>query len=127
MLVYTFLAISKIKLCFYVHQVHQPQGTHQQMSGLHQQPRPSNTGLRAGYIPIPVIHEGVGGASQSQPSQSSHPTREKMPIYREQVPIQIQQNRAASPISVPLLAQSPVMSQIMGERPQVCVLFISIY
>ncbi|XP_058651692.1 BAG family molecular chaperone regulator 3 isoform X2 [Onychostoma macrolepis] len=100
-------------------EVHQPQGTHQQMSGLHQQPRPSNTGLRVGYIPIPVIHEGVGGASQSQPSQSSHPTREKMPIYREQVPIQIQQNRAAGPISVPLLAQSPVMSQIMGERPQV--------
>ncbi|XP_016392130.1 BAG family molecular chaperone regulator 3-like [Sinocyclocheilus rhinocerous] len=100
-------------------EVHQPQGTHQQMSGLHQQPRPSNTGLRVGYIPIPVIHEGVGGASQSQPSQSSHPMREKMPIYREQVPIQIQQNRAASSISVPLLAQSPVMSQLMGERPQV--------
>lgn len=126
MLVYTFLAISKIKLYFYLHQVHQPQGTHQQMSGLHQQPRPSSTGHRAGYIPITVIHEGVGGASQSQPSQSSHPTREKMTIYREQVPIQIQ-NRAASPISVPLLAQSPVMSQIMGERPQVHVLFISIY
>ncbi|XP_067278268.1 BAG family molecular chaperone regulator 3 isoform X2 [Pseudorasbora parva] len=101
-------------------EVHQPQGTHQQISGLHQQPRPSNTGLRAGYIPIPVIHEGVGGALQSQLSQSSHhPTREKIPIYREQVPIQIQQNRAASPIPVPLRAQSPVISQIMGERPQV--------
>ncbi len=110
-----------------MHQVNQPQGTHQQMSGLHQQPRPSNTGLRVGYVPIRVIHEGVGGASQSQPSQSSHPTREKMTIYREQVPIQIQQNRAASPISVPLLAQSPVMSQIMGERPQVRVLFINMY
>ncbi|NP_001003533.2 BAG family molecular chaperone regulator 3 [Danio rerio] len=95
---------------------YQPQGTHQQISGLHQQPRSSNTGLRAGYIPIPVIHEGAGGVLPSQLSQSSHPTREK--IYREQVPIQIQQNRAASPIQVPLRAQSPVMAQIMGERPQ---------
>ncbi len=127
MLVYTFMTIFTIKLYFSVHQVNQPQGTHQQMSGLHQQPRPSNTGLRVGYVPIRVIHEGVGGSSQSQPSQSSHPTREKMTIYREQVPIQIQQNRAASPISVPLLVQSPVMSQIMGERPQVRVLFINMY
>uniref|UniRef100_A0A8C1JUF2 BAG family molecular chaperone regulator 3-like n=1 Tax=Cyprinus carpio TaxID=7962 RepID=A0A8C1JUF2_CYPCA len=100
-------------------EVHQQQGTHRQMSGLHQQPRPSNTGLRTGYIPIPVIHEGIGCASQHQPSQSSHPMREKIPIYREQVPIQIQQNQTASPIPVPLRAQSPVMSQIMGERPQV--------
>ncbi|XP_026134254.1 BAG family molecular chaperone regulator 3-like [Carassius auratus] len=100
-------------------EVHQPQGTHQQLSGLHQQPRPSNTGLRAGYIPIPVIHEGIGCTSQFQPSQSSHAAREKTPIYREQVPIQIQQNRTASPIPVPLRAQSPVMSQVMGERPQV--------
>lgn len=107
---------------FNLSQGYQPQGTHQQISGLHQQPRSSNTGLRAGYIPIPVIHEGAGGVLQSQLSQSSHPTREK--IYREQVPIQIQQNRAASPILVPLRAQSPVMAQIMGERPQVCVLFI---
>ncbi|XP_051504618.1 BAG family molecular chaperone regulator 3-like [Myxocyprinus asiaticus] len=97
-------------------EVHQPQGTHQPSSGLHQQHRPSNTGLRAGYISIPVIHEGVGGALQFQPSQSSHPTREKIPIYREQMPIQIQQNRTASPSLI--RAQSPVRSQIMGERPQ---------
>ncbi|XP_051945990.1 BAG family molecular chaperone regulator 3-like isoform X1 [Xyrauchen texanus] len=97
-------------------EVHQPQGTHQQISGLHQQPRPNNTGLRVGYIPIPVIHEGAGGALQFQPSQSSHPTQEKIPIYREQVPIHIHQNHAASPNLI--RAQSPVRFQIMGERPQ---------
>lgn len=92
-----------------------PQETHQRISGLHQQPRPSNTSLRTGYIPIPVIHEGV---SQFPTSQSSYLTREQIPIYREQVPIQIQQNRTASPSPVPIRAQSPVRSQIMGERPQ---------
>ncbi|TRY99573.1 hypothetical protein DNTS_032883 [Danionella cerebrum] len=98
-------------------EVPHPHGTPQQISGLHPQPRSSNTGLRAGYITIPVIHEGAGGASLSQPCQSSHPTREK--LYRDQVPIQIQQNRAASPNPVSLRAQSPVMAQVMGERPQI--------
>ncbi|XP_040905125.1 BAG family molecular chaperone regulator 3 isoform X2 [Toxotes jaculatrix] len=31
----------------------------------HQPPRPSSTGLQAGYIPIPVIHEGGGGQTQT--------------------------------------------------------------
>lgn len=97
-------------------EVHQPQVTHQQISSLHQQPRTSNTGLRSGYISIPVIHEGV---SQSQTNQSSYPTREKVPIYREQVPIHIQQNRTSSPSPVPIRAQSPVRSQIMEERPYI--------
>lgn len=113
-----YCGISKVYDHYFLFQVSQPQETYQRISGLHQQPRPNNTSLRAGYITIPVIHEGF---SQSPICQSSYPTREKIPIYREQVPIQIQQNRTVSPSPVPRRAQSPVRSQIMGERPQVRV------
>uniref|UniRef100_H3D6D1 BCL2 associated athanogene 3 n=1 Tax=Tetraodon nigroviridis TaxID=99883 RepID=H3D6D1_TETNG len=35
----------------------------------HQPSRPSSTGFQAGYIPIPVIHEGGGGQTQAQQVQ----------------------------------------------------------
>lgn len=128
---------------------HSPQGTQSQLNSHHQPSRPSSTGLRAGYIPIPVIHEGTVGSGSPQP-HSIHPkrfwqteyqpsahsrqpeewspspafsAREKVPTYREQVPIQLEQNRSASPILLPSVrAQEPVRSQVMTERPQVMLL-----
>ncbi|TSK22689.1 BAG family molecular chaperone regulator 3 [Bagarius yarrelli] len=125
---------------------HSPQGTQSQTNSYHQPSRPSSTGLRAGYIPIPVLHEGTGG-SGGTPTQTAHSkrfwqpeyqppmhsrqpeewspspvfcTREKVPIYREQVPIQLEQNRSASPNLVPgAKAQEPVRAQVMTDRPQV--------
>ncbi|XP_007252313.2 BAG family molecular chaperone regulator 3 [Astyanax mexicanus] len=131
-----------------IHHVHHPsQGTQSHTNSLHQPSRPSSTGLQAGYIPIPVIHEGAGGVPHTQLNQTVHPkrftqteyqpsfhchqpeewsrgpvfaTREKIPTYREQVPIQLEQNRSASPILHPhtVRAQEPVRAQIMSERPQ---------
>lgn len=115
---------------------------------LHQPSRPSSTGLQAGYIPIPVIHEGAGGATQTQLNPTFHsqyfpPTHtEYQPsfhsrqpeewgglhhgpmsaprdnrVHRESpVPIHITQSRDLPPH---IRAQSPVRSQIMGDRPQV--------
>ncbi|XP_076142239.1 BAG family molecular chaperone regulator 3 [Alosa pseudoharengus] len=115
---------------------------------LHQPSRPSSTGLQAGYIPIPVIHEGAGGATQPQMNPTYHsqyypPTHtEYQPsyhcrqpeewasmhhgpmsaprdnrIHRESaVPIHITQSRD---LPSHMRAQSPVRSQVMGERPQV--------
>ncbi|MCJ8730486.1 hypothetical protein PDJAM_G00185150 [Pangasius djambal] len=128
-----------------VHHVqHSPMGTQSHTNSHHQPSRPSSTGLRAGYIPIPVIHEGTGGSPQTQnvhpkrfwqteyqPSvhsrqpeewspSSAFSAREKAPTYREQVPIQLEQNRSASPILLPSVrAQEPVRAQVMSERPQV--------
>ncbi|KAI5625068.1 BAG family molecular chaperone regulator 3 [Silurus asotus] len=128
-----------------VYHVHQsPQGTQAHTNSHHQPSRQSNTGLRAGYIPITVIHEGTGSSPQTQnvhpkrfwqteyqPSLHSHQpeewspspafsTREKAPTYREQVPIQLEQNRSASPILMTnVRAQEPVRAQLMSERPQV--------
>ncbi|XP_053357204.1 BAG family molecular chaperone regulator 3 [Clarias gariepinus] len=127
-----------------VHHVHHsPQGTQSSHTNSHHQPsRPSSTGLRAGYIPIPVIHEGTGVSPQpqtvhpkrlwqteyqppvhSRQSEDWSPTfsmREKVPTYREQVPIQLEQNRSPSPILAPnIRAQEPVRAQIMSDRPQV--------
>ncbi|XP_066534582.1 BAG family molecular chaperone regulator 3 [Hoplias malabaricus] len=125
----------------------QHQGPQSHTSSLHQTSKPSSSGLQAGYIPIPVIHEGAGSTphtqinqtvqpkrftqSEYQPSFHSHQpdewsrgpvfsTREKIPTYREQVPIQLEQNRSTSPILLPstLRAQEPVRAQIMNERPQ---------
>lgn len=47
-------------------------------------------------------------------------TRDRNPTYLEQVPIQFEQNRTASPILIPstIKAQEPVRAQIMPERPQ---------
>ncbi|XP_062376082.1 BAG family molecular chaperone regulator 3 [Sardina pilchardus] len=116
---------------------------------LHQPSRPSSTGLQAGYIPIPVIHEGAGGGTQPQMNPTYHSQYYPPPahteyqpsyhcrqpeewgsvhhgpvsaprdnrIHRESaVPIHITQSRDLPPH---LRAQSPVRSQVMGERPQV--------
>ncbi|KAL7889881.1 hypothetical protein AOLI_G00021390 [Acnodon oligacanthus] len=131
-----------------VHHVHHPSQTMQShTNALYQPSRPSSSGLQAGYIPIPVIHEGAGGTPHTQLNQTFHPkrftqteyqpsfhchqpeersrgpvfsTREKIPTYREQVPIQLEQNRSSSPILLPptIRAQEPVRAQIMSERPQ---------
>ncbi|XP_017319107.1 BAG family molecular chaperone regulator 3 isoform X2 [Ictalurus punctatus] len=128
-----------------VHHVHHsPQGTQSHTNSQHQPSRPSSTGLRSGYIPIPVIHEGTVGSPQTQnvhpkrlwqteyqpSSHSRQPeewspgpafsTREKAPSYREHMPIQLEQNRSASPSLLPSVrAQEPVRAQVMSERPQV--------
>ncbi|XP_054654479.1 BAG family molecular chaperone regulator 3 [Dunckerocampus dactyliophorus] len=115
-------------------------------TGPHNQPpRPSSTGLQAGYIPIPVIHEGGGGQMQAQPqlNQSIHSQRvpysehqqpfhrlqqEEWPGYsaamqppRERAsPILFPQHRDAAAIHLPhnRRSQSPIVTQVLGERPQ---------
>lgn len=126
---------------------HSPQGTQSHTNSHHQPSRSSSTGLRSGYIPIPVIHEGTGSSPQSQnvhpkrfwqteyqPSVHSRQpeewspgpsfsTREITPTYREQVPIQLEQNLSASPNLLPnVRAQEPVRAQVMSEKPQVILL-----
>uniref|UniRef100_A0A7N6AMB8 BCL2 associated athanogene 3 n=1 Tax=Anabas testudineus TaxID=64144 RepID=A0A7N6AMB8_ANATE len=66
----------------------------------------SSTGLQAGYIPIPVIHEGGGGQTQ--------PTRERAS------PILLPQHRDAASVHLPphIKSQSPIITQVLGERPQ---------
>ncbi|XP_076831600.1 BAG family molecular chaperone regulator 3 [Brachyhypopomus gauderio] len=122
---------------------HSPHGTQSHTNFLHQPSRHGSSGLRAGYIPIPVIHEGA----QTQLNQATHPkrfsqteyqpsfycrqpeewshgpvfsAREKTPTYREEVPIQLEQNRSVSPNILPpnIRAQEPVRAQVMSERPQ---------
>ncbi|KAM9847857.1 BAG family molecular chaperone regulator 3 [Aulostomus maculatus] len=111
----------------------------------YQPPRPSSTGLQAGYIPIPVIHEGAGGQTQAQPqlnpsvysqraphSEHQHPFHriqtDEWPSYaaamqppRERAsPILLPQHRDSTSIHLPhhVRSQSPIVSQVMGERPQ---------
>nr|XP_020454672.1 BAG family molecular chaperone regulator 3 isoform X2 [Monopterus albus] len=109
----------------------------------HQLPRPSSTGLQAGYIPIPVIHEGGGGQTQTQaqlnPSVYSqripYSEQQQQPFHRIQTdewpgypaamqpsrerasPILIPQHRDATSIHLPPHIRS--QSQVLGERPQV--------
>nr|XP_046258772.1 BAG family molecular chaperone regulator 3 [Scatophagus argus] len=109
----------------------------------HQPPRPSSTGLQAGYIPIPVIHEGGGGQTQTQAqlnpsvySQRVPYTEHQQPFHRIQTDewpgysaaIQTPRERA-SPILLPqhrdsihlpphIRSQSPIITQVLGERPQ---------
>ncbi|XP_041646235.1 BAG family molecular chaperone regulator 3 [Cheilinus undulatus] len=111
----------------------------------HQPPRPNSIGLQAGYIPIPVIHEGGGGQTQTQ-AQSSPSTysqripfcehtqpfnrfqKDEWPSYsvamqppRERAsPILPPQHRDAPSVNPPshIISQSPVLSQVMGEIPQ---------
>ncbi|KAK1791752.1 hypothetical protein P4O66_013729 [Electrophorus voltai] len=142
------LSCSPVSQGVEVHQgPHSPHGTQPHTNFLHQPSRPSSSGLRAGYIPIPVIHEGTGGIPQTQVNQAFYPkrftqteyqpsfhcrqpeewspgsvfsTREKTPTYREEVPIQLEQNHSASPNLLPhnIRAQEPVRAQVMSERPQ---------
>ncbi|XP_061766806.1 BAG family molecular chaperone regulator 3 [Nerophis ophidion] len=115
-------------------------------SGPHNQPpRPSSTGLQAGYISIPVIHEGGGGPMQAQPplNQSIHTqrvpyTEHQQPFHRLQQdewpgysaamqpprerasPTMFPQHRDAAAIHLPHTrrSQSPIVTQVLGERPQ---------
>ncbi|XP_019949819.1 BAG family molecular chaperone regulator 3 [Paralichthys olivaceus] len=115
----------------------------------HQPPRPSSTGLQAGYIPIPVIHEGGGGPAQTQaqinPSVYSQriPYQEhQQPFHRLQTdewpgysaamqpprerasPVLLPQHRDAASIHLPphIRSQSPIVTQVLGDRPQAHVL-----
>ncbi|XP_028983641.1 BAG family molecular chaperone regulator 3 [Betta splendens] len=110
----------------------------------HQPSRPSSTGLQAGYIPIPVIHEGGGGQTQMQPqlnpsvySQRVPYPEHQQPFHRHQSdewpgyaaamqpprerasPILFPQHRDAASVHLPphVKSQSPVISQVLGERP----------
>ncbi|KAM3863000.1 BAG family molecular chaperone regulator 3 [Diretmus argenteus] len=110
---------------------------------LHQPSRPSSTGLQAGYIHIPVIHEG----GQAQPQAQSNPTvysqrvpysEHQQPFHRLQPedwpghcgamqpprerasPILLPQHRDAAPVHLAphIRSQSPIVAQVMAERPQ---------
>ncbi|XP_061693192.1 BAG family molecular chaperone regulator 3 [Syngnathoides biaculeatus] len=111
----------------------------------HQLPRPSSTGLQAGYIPIPVIHEGGGGQMQAPPQLNPSVHCQRVPYTEHQQPFhRHQQNEwpsysaamqppreRASPILYPqhrdnsaghlphgIRSQSPIVTQVVGERPQ---------
>ncbi|KAM3606948.1 uncharacterized protein V6R79_026217 [Siganus canaliculatus] len=109
----------------------------------HQPPRPSSTNLQAGYIPIPVIHEGGGGQTQTQATLNPSVYSQRLPYSEHQQPFHriqtdewpgytaaVQPSRErASPILLPqhresvhlpphMRSQSPVITQVLGERPQ---------
>ncbi|KAM6916197.1 BAG family molecular chaperone regulator 3 [Xenentodon cancila] len=110
----------------------------------HQPSRPSSTGLQAGYIAIPVIHEGGGGGqtqSQFNPavySQRVPYSEHQQPFHRLQTdewpnysvamppsrerasPTTFPQHREAASVHLPsyIKSQSPTVTQVMGERPQ---------
>ncbi|XP_029376636.1 BAG family molecular chaperone regulator 3 [Echeneis naucrates] len=110
----------------------------------HQPQRPSSTSLQAGYIPIPVIHEG-GGQTQTQPqlnpsvySQRIPYPEHQQPFHRIQTeewpgypaamqpprerasPILLHQHRDPASIHIQphIRSQSPIVTQVLGERPQ---------
>ncbi|XP_074532747.1 BAG family molecular chaperone regulator 3 [Halichoeres trimaculatus] len=110
----------------------------------HQPPRPNSIGLQAGYIPIPVIHEGGGGQTQTQTHFNPSTYSQRIPFSEHQQPFHRFQTEEwpsyptamqpprerASPILPPQHAphmnlpshvgsQSPVMTQVLGEIPQV--------
>lgn len=114
----------------------------------HQPPRPSSTGFQAGYIPIPVIHEGGGGQTQVQPQMNPTVHSQRVPYSEHQQPFhRIQTDdwpgypaaiptprERASPILIPqhrdsihlpphIRNQSPVITQLVGEIPQVVLVF----
>ncbi|XP_008299234.1 BAG family molecular chaperone regulator 3 isoform X2 [Stegastes partitus] len=109
----------------------------------HQPSRPSSTGLQAGYIPIPVIHEGGGSQTQVQLNPSVYSQRvpyseHQQPYHRLQTdewpgysaamqpprerasPTLFPQHRDAAAIHLPphIRSQSPIITQVLGERPQ---------
>uniref|UniRef100_UPI0037E79CD1 BAG family molecular chaperone regulator 3 n=1 Tax=Semicossyphus pulcher TaxID=241346 RepID=UPI0037E79CD1 len=111
----------------------------------HQPPRSNSIGLQAGYIPIPVIHEGGGGQTQTQAqlipstySQRIPNSEHQQPFHRFQTDewpgysaaIQPPQERAspilpsqhwdAPSINHPpyIRSQSPIITQVLGEIPQ---------
>ncbi|KAF3842357.1 hypothetical protein F7725_024308 [Dissostichus mawsoni] len=111
----------------------------------HQPSRPSSTGFQAGYIPIRVIHEGGGSQTptQAQLNPSVYSQRipypeHHQPLHRHQTdewpgysaamqpprerasPILNPQHRDATSIHLQphIRCQSPIITQVMGERPQ---------
>ncbi|XP_028278434.1 BAG family molecular chaperone regulator 3 [Parambassis ranga] len=109
----------------------------------HQPSRPSSTGLQAGYISIPVIHEGGGGQTQAQLNPSAYSQRvpfseHQQPFHRVQTddwpgfssamqpprergsPVLFPQHRDTASVHLPphIKSHSPIMTQVMGERPQ---------
>lgn len=109
----------------------------------HQPSRPSSTGLQAGYISIPVIHEGGGGGGQTQAQLNPSVYSQRVPFTEHQQqpyhrlqsdewpgyasrerssPILYPQHRDASSIHLPpshMRSQSPSVTQVLGDRPQV--------
>lgn len=102
--------------------------------------RTGSTGLQAGYIPIPVIHEGSGGGAQTQPQLNPSVYSQRVPFTEHQQPFRLQtedwpgyaprerasptmfpQHRDASSIHLPthMRSQSPIVTQVLGDRPQV--------
>uniref|UniRef100_A0A3P9K7X1 BCL2 associated athanogene 3 n=1 Tax=Oryzias latipes TaxID=8090 RepID=A0A3P9K7X1_ORYLA len=100
----------------------------------HQPCRPGSTGLQAGYIPIPVIHEGGGGPPQVNPAVYSQrapyqrlqtderPAYSAAPSSRENAsPTSLfPQHRDAASARLPpsLRSQSPTVTQLQADRPQ---------
>ncbi|KAL0964230.1 hypothetical protein UPYG_G00321120 [Umbra pygmaea] len=114
---------------------------------LQQNQRPSNTGLQAGYISIPVIHERTGQQAPVNPSLYS----QRFPAYSEHQPSfhrmqpedwsghhgatpsswersspspnLLPQHRETSALHIPqhMRSQSPIRAQVITERPQVQV------
>ncbi|XP_019737653.1 BAG family molecular chaperone regulator 3 isoform X2 [Hippocampus comes] len=115
-------------------------------TGPHNQlPRTSSSGLQAGYIPIPVIHESAGGQTQAQPQFNPSVHCQRVPYSEHQQPFhRLQQDQwpgysaamqppreRASPVLYPqhrdtaaihlphnIRSQSPIVTQVLGERPQ---------
>ncbi|KAF3708460.1 BAG family molecular chaperone regulator 3 [Channa argus] len=102
----------------------------------HPPSRPSSSGFQTGYIPIPVIHEGGGGQTQTQTQLNPSIYSQRVPYSEHQQPFHRLQTdewpgysvamqpprEKASPVLFPqhhVKSQSPVISQVMGERPQV--------
>lgn len=109
----------------------------------HQPSRTSSTGLQAGYIPIPVIHEGGGGQIQPQLNPSVYSQRvpypeHQQPFHRLQTdewpgysaamqpprerasPTMFPQHRDTASIHLPphIRSQSPTVTQVLGDRAQ---------
>ncbi|KAK5853702.1 hypothetical protein PBY51_014834 [Eleginops maclovinus] len=112
----------------------------------HQPSRPSSTGLQAGYIPIRVIHEGGGSQTPTQAQLNPSVYSQRIPYQEHHQPFHRHQTdewpgysaamqpprERASPIMNPphrdatsihlqphIRSQSPIITQVMGERPQV--------
>ncbi|KAK5882088.1 hypothetical protein CesoFtcFv8_020711 [Champsocephalus esox] len=108
----------------------------------HQPSRPSSTGFQAGYIPIRVIHEGGGSQTPTQAQLNPSVYSQRIPYPEHHQPLHRHQTdewpgysaamqpprERASPIqhrdatSIHLQphirCQSPIITQVMGERPQ---------
>ncbi|MBN3295939.1 BAG3 regulator, partial [Amia calva] len=115
---------------------HLPQATCSHAAPGHQPARPSSSGppLQPGYIPIPVIHEGVPGRPQPQHPPSIHTQRPphmeyQPPFHRispdewtaHTAPAQSPHDRPcheASPIQIPTHMRAQMPQEEMGSPPR---------